>query len=267
MNPLCHVAVTRAVLDEHKIECDRNLVYAGCILPDLAILQLIPWKAAHEDSLGFIHYLAEKDPEYIPLGFGFMLHGEEPCGLDSFSHGKGGFVDQMEMQVYEIVRKYKPKLFGEKLNLFIHSLIEFSCDTLVDKGNAQLLNQAFRSIDTQKAAFHISNYFKGNGKKIEKAFRFFQKFDFEKLTNPKKVAKTWRSLQVYQSIGSGSLFQKYIQLTHSIALMKTRPITKMLIETRELIREPFLKHMELSRKGISESLIKPFPNPLAAMIR
>lgn len=264
MNPLAHVAINRAILEDHGIIGDRNLVLTGGILPDLAILQLIPWKPAHEDSLGFIAYLAEKDPEFLPFGFGWMLHGEAPCGLDSYSHGKGNFVDQLEMPVFNIVRKYKPKLYGEKLNLFIHSLIEFSCDTMVDKENAVILNNAFASLDTPRAAFHISNYFKGDGKKIHRILNFFQGFDFERLMEPKDVAKVWRSLEMYQSLGTGSLFQKYLKLTRTLTLIKTRPLTRMIVETRDLVRQPFIQHMKSSKDAISESMVKPFPNPMHA---
>lgn len=265
MNPLTHVAISRAILKEASIDCDQDLVIAGSILPDLAVLQLIPWKSAHEDSLGFIAYLAEKDPEFLPMGFGWMLHGEAPGGLDSHSHGKGNFIDRLEMPVFGIVKKYKPKLYGEKLNLFIHSLIEYSCDTIVDKENARLLNKAMRGLDIQRAAFHISNYFKGDGKKIHRILKFFQRFDFSRLCEPKDVAKVWRSLQMYQSLGTGSLFQKYLCLTQSLTMIKLKPLTEMIIETRELVRQPFLEHLESSRKAMMASLVKPFPHPLCSL--
>lgn len=263
MNPLSHTLVNHTLLEEHEIQCDKNLVYIGGIMPDLSILQVIPMKEAHTDSLGFIAYLAEKDPDFLPFGFGFMLHGEAPCGLDSYTHGKGGFIDRLEMPVYKVVHKYKPKMFGGRLHLFIHSLIEYSCDTMLPSLNADRLNRGFESLDIPRTAFHLSNYFKGDGKRIEKILKFFQRFDFHRLTDEKEVAKIWRSFQVYQSLGRGSLFQKYSSLTQSLTLMKTKPLTNMIHETRELIREPFFEHLRTSTQGMGASLIKPFPNPLS----
>lgn len=263
MNPLSHTFVNHGLIEDHNIKCDKNLVYLGGILPDLSILQVIPMKEAHTDSLGFIAYLAEKDPDFLPFGFGFMLHGEAPCGLDSYTHGKGGFIDRLELPVYNIVHKYKPRMFGGRLNLFIHSLIEYSCDTMLPKEPADRLNKAFDELDVPRATFHLANYFKGEGKRIEKILKYFQRFDFHRLRDEKEVARIWRSFQVYQSLGKGSLFQKYSSLTQSLALMKLNPLTKMIQETKELIRKPFFDHVKTSKEGMASSLIRPFPNPLA----
>lgn len=259
MNPLTHVLVSKRLIDEHNLNVNEDLCLLGSILPDICCLNVIPYKPSHYDALGFIHYLMEKDPEYVSLGYGFLLHSEN-FGVDKYTHENGGFIDQHEMAMYEIVKKYKHKMHGGQLKDFIHSLIEFACDSFLSAREADLLINAFNNVDLEKVAYHISVYFDGDGKKIHKILQFLGDFDWHDCTHVKGVAKTWDRWLFYEELANSSGVNMMKHLSHAWTLFKHNNTMALLEEARDYLRNIFPVYVEFLHDEMSKTIIKQIPS-------
>ncbi|MBI4448802.1 hypothetical protein HY641_02120 [Candidatus Woesearchaeota archaeon] len=258
MNSLAHVRMNLDLLDVYGIKEQRNHILLGGILPDLSELGIIPLKPAHEHSLSFIEYLRNHDPQMVGLGFGFMLHGEDPCGLDHYTHREGGFIDANEMGMFEILQLHKPRLDPAKAKAFIHTMTEFAVDSHVDIKYAEALNNAVRRSDLDRIAFHIYNFYGGSPKKIRHALHFMRTIDWRKLTDVRKVAKYWKNYMAFQALAHGNYVKNYVFFTKTIALTRTGTLINMLKDARDEIEEPYAKFYDTTRPLLSKTFFEPF---------
>lgn len=262
MNPLTHAHVAKHLIDEHKLQVHEGQCILGSVIPDLTCLHVIPYKESHEDSLGFLHYLLEKDPSMISVAFGMMLHSEHPGGVDKYTHGPNGFIEQHEMAMYEIVKKYKHKMHGGELKNFIHTFIEFTCDSFQTAREADLVKRSFESVDLERLSYHLAVYFNGNGKKIFKILRFLKNFDWEQLTHVKGVAKTWDNFQFYEKISNDKGIKMMRHVTGAWSLIRHNDTAQMLEEARAHFKDIYPAYLTFLHTRLSENLVPHFPKPI-----
>ncbi|MFQ5620712.1 MAG: hypothetical protein ACE5FT_02625 [Candidatus Nanoarchaeia archaeon] len=262
MNPLTHVFITKRLIDEHNLRVDEDQCILGSVISDLACLNAINYKKAHEDPLGFIHYLMEKDPEMVSVGYGMLLHSEKPGGVDKYTHGPNGFIEEHEMAMFEIVSKYKHKMHAGQLKGFIHALIEWSCDSLLTKREANLLNRSFRNVDTKRLSFHLANYFDGDGKKLKRIFRFLRRFNFNQLTHVKGVAKCWDRFEFYQRMADKKGLRMMTHITSAWSLIKHNNTVEMIERARDHLRNIYPAYLDFLHGQLSENLVPHFPQPI-----
>ena len=258
MNALTHTRMNLELLQEFDISVNKHLVVLGGVLPDLSELGIIPLKPAHEHSLAFIDYLRNKDPKMVGLGFGFMLHGESPCGLDFYTHRDGGFIDQNEMEMYTIIHKHKPKLNPQKQKQFAHTLIEFAVDSHADEKYALFFNEAVRTQDLDRIAFHIYNFFGGNPRKIRSVLHFLRRLDARRLLQVERVAKYWKNWMAFQNLSHGSYVKNYLFFTQAVTLTRKKTLVNMLREARQVIYDPYESFFESTKKQLAKTFFKPF---------
>ncbi len=267
MNPLTHVHVAKRLIDAHKLQVDEDQCLLGSVLPDLTCLHLIDYRGSHDDSLGFIHYLLEKDPGLVSLGFGMMLHSETPGGVDKYTHGPGGFIEQHEMAMFDIVKRYKHKMQGGELKNFMHTFIEFACDSFQTAREADLLKRAFQTVDLERVAYHLAIYFKGDGKKILRALSYLKKFDWEELTHVKGVAKTWDKFQFYQNLAESKGIGMMKHITGAWSLLRHNNTEHMLDEARHYLKDIYPAYLMFLHQKLSEHLVPHFPKPVPNTVR
>ncbi len=256
MNPLAHVRLNTELLTKYNYKGNRQLVILGGVLPDMSELGLFPFAMAHEKSLEFIDYLKKKDPEMVGLGIGFMLHGEIPKGYDHHTHRQGGYIDKTEMAMYDIIHKHKPRLDPARMKSFIHTLTEFSIDLHVDKRYAKILNDAARSQDLHKIAFHIYSFFGGSPKKTVAALHFFRKIDFTNLTNVGKVCTIWKSWMTLKAFSHGNYLKNYLFLSQAATLTRKATLKAILLEAKDAVGPSYEKFHDHSFKELEKEFFK-----------
>jgi hypothetical protein len=191
-----------------------------------------------------------------------LLHSENPGGVDSFTHGPGGFIEQHEMAMFDIVKRYKHKMHGGDLKNFIHTLIEFSCDSFQSVREAALLNRAFNNVDLERVAYHLSVYFSGDGKKIFRALKYLKKFDWTELTHTRGVAKTWDKFQFYQQIAERKGISMMRHITSAWSLIHHNNTEHMLEEARQYFKDVYPAYLMFLHQRLSENLVPHFPRPV-----
>jgi len=261
MNPLTHTYITKRLIDEHNLQVDEDQCILGSILPDLACLNAINYKKAHEDALGFIHYLMEKDPEMVSIAYGMLLHSES-LGVDRYTHGPNGYIEKHEMAMFEIVSQYKHKMHPGQVKSFLHALIEWSCDSFMTKREADMLNRAFKNVDMKRLSFHLANYFEGDGKKLQKILKFLSEFDFNQLTHVKGVAKCWDRFEFYQKMADSKGLNMMKHITGAFSLIRHNNTVEMLEKARDHFREIYPAYLEFLNVRLSENLVPHFPQTI-----
>lgn len=243
MNPLTHAQFSIDWIQQNQYRGNKHLLLLGSVLPDLAYMGFIPEHEAHKNSTAFLNYLKRADPTHIALGVGFMLHGEEPHCLDYYTHKKKGYIAQKANTITDLMRKAKLKLgkwYPRNEDDFTHSVIEFSGDTLIQKETTQQLQQALHTINLPKVAFHLSNFFKGDSKRILRALQYFKTFDFTKLQHPKGVARTIQDFSILQAFSHhNNTMERYNAILNRMNFWRTHKLVQLLHQARDIINEDY----------------------------
>lgn len=262
MNPLIHVQVNLELLEELKLNLNKDLFILGSVLPDIYITGLFAEEVSHKKSKEFVQYLLKNDPSYSALGAGFLFHGEFPEGLDFHAHKKDGFIEKKLPFVKNLVREEHPKIKDEELTRISHSLIEFACDYLSTNDSAVALNFALRRVDLRRVSFHLSTFFGISRKKTYKILKFFRKFEFQKLRTMKGVSSSVKKFLLWKDFHAPTIFQKYKFLKTQFHFMRKKGVARVFNNVKNLVEPDLDDFLQQTKKEMKKTLPKHMPREL-----
>jgi len=254
MNPLVHTKLNLMIIEENNIHQHKEQIIIGGLLPDISTIGIIPEKESHNKSLKFMTYLQKHAPELTPLGFGFILHGEHPKGLDYYTHNTKGYIAVKTPEVSGFVKELKPNMTDQELDMLSHSFIEFVCDTFVEKIIANEVNYAFRKMDAKTLSYHIGGFFGSEYKRVYKVLRFFRHFNFRKLSTVHGSINAWNFLSAYKNSDRG-LSTAWGSILASLNLVKKHRLKKTFLKIKEVVNPDFEEFFSNAYKGVN-SLVK-----------
>ncbi|MBI4016969.1 MAG: hypothetical protein HY363_04735 [Candidatus Aenigmarchaeota archaeon] len=254
MNPLTHGKFSFEWLGQNGFKLNEPLVILGSVLPDFSLVGVFPERQAHTNGIAFLNYLQEKEPLLAPLGVGFMLHGEKPNCLDYFTHKRKGYIAGKSEAVSEIVERAKLKLdswYHKTSDDFVHSVIEFSGDTLIEPEFVKKLHNAFTSVDLQKVSFHVSNFFKSDQKSLLRALRYFKMFDFGKLQTTKGIVHSIQDFAVIRAFSQkNNTFERYAALVNRLNFWRAHKLVEVINKAREVVAEDYHEFLAKTNEKI-----------------
>lgn len=263
MNPLIHVQLNLELLKKLRMRLDRDLFIIGSVLPDIHLGGLMTEHESHHQSKKFLDYLLKNDPNYTAMGVGFMFHGEEPNGLDFYSHKKNGFIEKKLPYVKPLILAEHPKMREPDLTKIGHSLIEFACDYLSDEDAAGALNFAFKRTDLKRIAFHLATFFGAHPHKTYKMLKFFSKFNFQKLRTKKGVSSSVKRFLLWNDVGAVTMLQKYRHLKTQLYFMRKKGVELVFNEVKNAVQPDLDGFLEAAKKEMAKNLPKHLPPELA----
>lgn len=149
MGPLAHCFIAKKVL-----KGDNPLVLLGAVLPDLGWMDKnLPYSELHEGGLELKAYLKKKEPEFLPLALGMLVHGVKH-GLDKYSdvdwQGKGkGWAHLLAPPLYQ--EAAQACLVDEKTGKQLaHNFIELGVEYWLDRKYPDLRNELKSGVSEQK---------------------------------------------------------------------------------------------------------------------
>ncbi len=226
---LTHAHAALAVLSGHKMTLEqRNHLIAGSVLPDVSELHIVPEIQTHTRGVDFTRYLGK---EYRYLGLGVVLHGDEPRGLDYYTHHgfysggsyrlppritrDSGYIARSYRDIAPLVVKYK-KSFG-KMSVpdAVHFAVEFSFDHLTAQRDRKLADAVYRalrrSLDT-RAVINFANYFDVDRKQMRRLKHILRsRLNKKILTNFATIHGTAHNLQHFIFLKSLREGQKHVR--------------------------------------------------------
>ncbi len=255
MNPLTHAKFSLEWLRLNGFRLNEPLVAVGSILPDLAYMGFIPERAAHRQGGSFLRYLKQHDYEYASLGAGFMLHGEKPYCLDYFTHRKNGYISRKAEEIMELVERAKLKIevwYKRSKEDFVHSLIEFSGDTLIEPEFVRKLDESFKSVDIDRIATHLSRFFNSNQQKILRALQYFKTFDFQRLHTPKGVVSSIQDFAIIRAFShNNNTLERYNALVNKLNFWRAYKLKKIIHSARENIADDYHEFLASTQDRIA----------------
>ena len=260
MNPLTHSRFSVQWLKEQGFRTNENLVILGSILPDLSYMGFIPEREAHMEGVAFMNFLQKKDPSYAPLGIGFMLHGEKPYCLDYFTHRPEGYIAQKSAVIREALVRARFKLkywYSQKEEDFVHSLIEFSGDTLMESDSGKKVHQAFLSVDLERVARHLATFFNSDTKMILRALHFFRKFNFQRLQHTKGVVHSIQDFSILKAFSQkNNTMERYGAIMNRLNPWRTHKLVKVLDSVQEIVAEDYHEFLAKTQEKIKKHAVR-----------
>ncbi len=254
MNPLTHSRFSLQWLQEQGFRTNENLVILGSILPDLAYMGFIPEKEAHTKGVALMQYLQENDPAYAPLGVGFMLHGEKPFCLDYFTHRPKGYIAQKSAAIRDVLVRARFKLkqwYSHREEDLIHSIIEFSGDTLMDGDSGKRVQQAFLSVDLARIAGHLALFFERDEARILRALQFFRRFNFQRLQNTKGVVHAMQDFSIVRAFSQkNNTIERYNAIMNRLNPWRTHKLVKILNAAQEIVGEDYREFLAKTQEKV-----------------
>ena len=209
MNPLTHVYIALELFKKEKLSKDeKDHLIVGSILPDINQSGLLLYHQTHHHSLDFFNATKNKQEKLLALGM--VLHGEEPKGVDYYTHQKGSLIDQHRIAVNQIAKKYE-KVLGKTTSMTAHYLIEFSAENIIAKKNPLIFPQvwtAFRNPKVKVSLAAFADFHRLSKRKKRKILailknRHFHKF-LENFSSTETVSKSWESFTFLRHLKSGT---------------------------------------------------------------
>ena len=260
MNPLTHCKFSLEWLENNGFRIDNDLVVLGSILPDLSYMGFIPELEAHTKSVEFLKYLQKNDPSYVALGIGFMLHGEKPYCLDYFTHKSDGYIEKKSVIIAELLEHAKfnaSKWYLKNKDDFIHSLIEFSGDTLMEPDVAKKIHRALSSVNLFKVSFHLASFFKSDPNVILRSLQFFKTFNFQRLQSTKGVVHAIQDFFILRAFShKNNTMEKYGAIMNRLNPWRTHKLIKILNSTREIVGEDYKEFLAITQEKIKKNTSK-----------
>ena len=206
MNPLAHAHFVLELLKDRELSQDeKDHLIVGSIIPDINISGLIQFQKTHSQGAEFFRQV--KDPLHKYFALGMITHGEEPQGLDYFTHKPGqGYIKKHHDHILRIARRYKHHI-GKTDGTTVHHLIEFSADNLVAEKNPEIVRQvldAFQNPLIPSAVTAFSNYLDFSERKNRKIIsllnnRFLLNY-FYNFSSPETTSQNWLNLTFYRNL-------------------------------------------------------------------
>lgn len=219
MHPLTHAKVALDVIHPRQLTpFERNLLIVGSALPDISDFGISNEPQTHTKNEQFWRFLPK---EYKYLGIGAILHGENPKGLDYYTHdgiykpggiykktaGNEGYLAGKWDIISNILNEYKKKIKVSNENNTIHLMIEFCFDHLVAQAQPELpgaVAYALKSIARNAAVVEFGKYFgidKKNVRKVKRILRsgHVRKF-FTNCSTIEGTAHNFQNFLFFQSI-------------------------------------------------------------------
>jgi len=250
MNPLTHAHFALELFkDEQLTQNEKDHLIVGSIISDIHISGLIHFQKTHNHGLTFFHSL--KNPLHKYFAFGMITHGEEPNGLDYYTHNGNGYIKQKQNLILPLAQKYQKHL-GEINNMTAHHLIEFSVDNLVAEKNPSIVPQvlaAFQNPKIKSAVTAFSYHFGVSERKNRKIIsllnnKFLLSY-FRNLSLPETTSQNWLNLTFYRNLKKGKnlpLREKVKKLTkfsyyNLKRKISNKYITQLFYETNSRLRK------------------------------
>ncbi|MFH1682709.1 MAG: hypothetical protein ABIA37_02840 [Candidatus Woesearchaeota archaeon] len=273
MNPLTHAHFVLELFKDQKLTQDeKDHLIVGSIIPDINISGLIQFQKTHSQGLEFFNKV--KSPLHKYFAFGMITHGEEPQGLDFYTHNLDtGYIKNYHNSILKIAKRYKHYI-GKTDSMTVHHLIEFSVDNLVAEKNPKIVKQvldAFQNPKIPSAVTAFSNHLGFSERKNRKIIsllnnRFLLDY-FHNFSSPETTSQNWLNLTFYRNLKRSRdlpLREKIKKLTlFSFYNLKRRisdtNITRLFKEINNELRDnifSFLAKTEKKMNKIKNELIK-----------
>ena len=266
MNPLTHGKFSFEWIKQNGFRVNEPLVMLGSVLPDFSLVGVFPERAAHTNGVAFLKYLQDNEPALAPLGIGFMLHGEKPNCLDYFTHSKKGYIASKSEAVAEIVQRAKLKLdswYHKTTDDFVHSIIEFSGDTLIEPEFVDKLHNSFAG-DLEKISWHVSNFFHSDQKNLLHALKYFKTFDFGKLQTTKGIVSSIQDFAVIRAFSQkNNTFERYSALVNKLNFWRAHKLVEVINKAREIVAEDYHEFLAKTQDRIKRHTTRHIAGVLA----
>lgn len=208
MNPLTHAYFALELFREDNLTQDEiDHLIVGSILPDISITGLIHYQKTHYSGLDFFKFVKNDLHKFLALGI--ITHGEEPFGLDYYTHYGQGFVQQNHSKVFPLAEKNR-KYIGEINNMTVHYLIEFSADNLVAEKDPLISAKVLRAFQNPKIKSAITAFSnlhgfseRKNNKIIALLNNKFLLNYFHNFSSPETTSQNWINLTFYHNLKKG----------------------------------------------------------------
>lgn len=273
MNPLSHVYLVLRLFKDKKLSRDeRDFLIVGSILPDVNQSGLIHCHKTHYNSLEFFH--SAKNPLHKYLALGMILHGEEPKGLDYYSHLENGIIEQNRQEINRIAKKYR-KAVGKINGMTAHYLIEFSVDAIVCQKDRALISQTLSALKNPKLGEGITAFSTHFGLSEKKNYKvisllknkhllnFFRNFSF-----PETIAKSWINYTFFLNLkkeGKNLPFREKLKKLTEFSYyalkrkMHRRKVSEMFAEINQCLEKPadgFFDQTIIKIKPLQQKLLR-----------
>ncbi len=208
MNPLTHAHFALELFKDQELTQDqKDHLIVGSIIPDIHITGLIQYQKTHNYGLDFFHSL--KNPLHKYFALGMITHGEEPKGLDYYTHNRSGFIEQKQSLIAPLAKKYRKHL-GKINNWTIHFLIEFSVETLVTEKDSSIVPQVTAALQNPKiksAITAFSNFFGFSERKNRKIIyilnhKYLRNY-ISNFSSPETTSQNWLNLTFIRNFKKG----------------------------------------------------------------
>lgn len=217
MNPLTHAYFALQLFEEEKLTPDqRDHLIVGSIIPDVSQFGLANHHRTHTQGMKFLRQTKNSLEHYLALGI--ISHGENPNGLDFYSHKKKGYIYLKQKQITELLEKYKKQL-GRINSHLVHNIVEFAMDYLVVKHDPSIIKKVKMSFFNPKVPDTLSKFFQFlriSQRRIKKISRYLKNknlhnffYNFHSLNG---MADNWLDIKFFHNLKGG----KHLPLTEKI---------------------------------------------------
>ena len=270
MNLLTHAKVCLDLFKGNKLSKDEmDFLLIGSVIPDVCEFGISTEPRTHRQGLKFLKYLNDK---YHYLGVGMILHGEDPKGLDWYTHNGKGYIESKRAELLKIVRKYKKSLGGIDEHWAVHFVTEFCFDHLImqkDKAVALKLYNSFHNPNADGAIINFANFFDVDKRRLKtlqhivrsrNLYRYFANF-----STLKGTAHNFQNFAFYRGIRDkrqqkGHLLQKLKSVTKSSwGLLRTklrdRSLVIMFERCTEVVRKDHKRFLNNTEKNLRKLVV------------
>lgn len=203
MNPLTHVYFVLELFKNEKLTQDeKDHLIVGSIIPDIHLSGMIHFQKTHTQGLKF--FKSVQNPLHKYLALGVISHGEEPKGLDFYTHQS--YIPKNQSLILPVAKKYK-KQIGKIDHMTAHHLLEFAVEISIAEKNPKIVSQILTAFQNPKieSAVTAFSYFLGfterKNRKILSLLKnkhlthFFQNF-----SDPETTIKNWHNLTFFLNL-------------------------------------------------------------------
>ena len=242
----------------------ENDLILGSIIPDISELGWGKEKHTHRSGWEFL----KAHPKYPYFALGMITHGENPRGLDYYTHNPKGYLARKKKKVLEIIHRYPECWAGLKEDAAVHKIIEFSVESLIgekNKGLIRRVNNAFRSRYVRRPVQSFSNFSKVNPNLCYALDNEHLQGWFKSFKNTPTAAALWLNLiswRKLKGLPTDSFWNKlrlYLRFSYFYVLNLLTPkqrYIRMFTEVKQYLRKDYLKFLDDVKKKLIKTKIE-----------
>lgn len=258
MNPISHAYLVLRLFKDKKLSKDeRDFLIVGSILPDINQSGLIHCHKTHYNSVEFFRFV--KNPLHKYLALGMILHGEEPKGLDYYSHYETGIIEQNRLEINQIAKKYQ-RAIGKINGMTAHYITEFSIDAIVCQKDKTLISQILTALKNPKLKDGITAFSTHFGLSEKKNYKIISLLKnkhllnfFRNFSSTETVTKSWINFTFFLNLkkeGRNLPFREKIKKFTEFSYytikrkMHHRQVSEMFQEINRYLENPAMKFFD-----------------------